>query len=238
MTNEIDVIERLKAISLSGDLEGLDEYAKGYQEHCDHVQEVCRLLHNIANSNSLQIISRNTELLVSVFGPQIINACKTLTTHPNSKIAKDNLDAFLDFWISLWNDIHQLTKDLRDAVIALDNYYYSPSTHPRRGRSPKSESMQSSSPMVPHPYHASPSSHHQASSLNKYGQEVPGSGNDSSPYKPPSKYQDYGYLCRSRLRPTGQPVGTRAEPRTRPADLIMSDEPSDELRFEASVDSR
>lgn len=196
MTNEIDIIERLRGISLSGDLDRLNDFGKSFLEHCDHIQEVCRLLHNIANSESLQIISRNTELLVSVFGSQILIACKTLSTHPNSKIAKDNLDVFLDFWISLWSDIHQLAKSLRDEVIALDSYnnYYSPNTLSRHGRSPKSDSMQLSSPPLLHSHHStavsspSSSSHHQqqAESLSTmYGQEASsGSLNDPSIYKP------------------------------------------------------
>ncbi|XP_074598311.1 alpha-catenin related isoform X2 [Brevipalpus obovatus] len=121
LTNETDIIDRLRTISLVGDLERLEEYAKSFHEHCDHFQEVCRLLHNVACTPALQISSRNTELLIHIYGPQILNACKTACMHPSSKIAKDNLDIFLDYWILLFSDVHQLSKDIREESV---NYNY------------------------------------------------------------------------------------------------------------------
>ncbi|XP_053210546.1 alpha-catulin-like isoform X2 [Panonychus citri] len=120
LTDEFDIINQLRSTFLTGDPERLNDYVKIFTDHCDHVDEVCRLIHNVTTSETLQIYSKVTESHITVFSPQILNACFTLCAHPNSRIAKDNLEVFLDFWITLYSDVHQYSKDTRECLTGLD----------------------------------------------------------------------------------------------------------------------
>lgn len=88
-----------------------------YAEFAEQVQEVAKLLHNIAGTETLQISSKNLEISITVFGPQILSACHTLCVHPTSKIAKENFDAFADVWKQLYNDLAQLSREVRDHIL-------------------------------------------------------------------------------------------------------------------------
>ncbi|XP_053213884.1 alpha-catulin-like isoform X2 [Panonychus citri] len=143
LTDELSLINHLRNHSISGDTERLNDYFKLYNEHCDHVNEVCRLLHNVSSSETLVIYSKATEIHVNIFSTQILNACLTLSNYPNSRIAKDNLEVFLDFWITLYSDVHQYSKDIRDLSSGLESLsYYNDSTRmtPLTGLSSSSSS--------------------------------------------------------------------------------------------------
>uniref|UniRef100_T1JSM0 Alpha-catulin n=1 Tax=Tetranychus urticae TaxID=32264 RepID=T1JSM0_TETUR len=120
LTDEFDIINQLRNTFLTGDPERLNDYVKIFSDHCDHVGEVCRLLHNVTTSETLQIYSKITENHINVFSPQVLNACFTLCAYPNSRIAKDNLEVFLDFWIILYSDVHQYVKDTRECSTGVD----------------------------------------------------------------------------------------------------------------------
>lgn len=79
---EVDLLNRLKNAAIAGDIERLEEYAERFGEHAEHVTEVCKLVHHVATSETLQIQSKNTESSLNVFGPQVVAACHTLSLHP------------------------------------------------------------------------------------------------------------------------------------------------------------
>lgn len=46
----------------------------------------------MAPSETLQVSARYTEINLRIYGPQVITAAHTLNQHPESKIAKENLE--------------------------------------------------------------------------------------------------------------------------------------------------
>ncbi|RWS29502.1 alpha-catulin-like protein [Leptotrombidium deliense] len=147
LTDEMDTVNRLKNSALSGDHDRLEEYAEYFSEHSEHVQEVCKLLHNVATNETLQITSKITESSLRVYGPQFLNACHTLCIYPNSKIAKENLEVFIDVWISLYSDVHQLSKEIGELLRGADRFHQL--SLPRQSRPPKSVSIQGPSTFIP-----------------------------------------------------------------------------------------
>lgn len=49
-------------------------------------------MRHIAPTETLQVSARYTEINIRIYGPQIALAATTLTQHPTSKIAKENLE--------------------------------------------------------------------------------------------------------------------------------------------------
>lgn len=47
-------------------------------------------------------------------GQQIISTAETLTLHPSSKIAKENLDVFCEAWESQISDMSTLLREIND----------------------------------------------------------------------------------------------------------------------------
>lgn len=122
LTDEIDILNSLKNAAIAGDQDRLEEYAERFNEHAEHVQEVCKLLFHVATNETLQISSKNTEACLCVYGPQILSACHTLGVHPTSKIAKENLAVFIDLWLTLFNDVHHLSRDITELCRNTDRY--------------------------------------------------------------------------------------------------------------------
>lgn len=58
--------------------------------------QVCKLLRHIALSESLQVSAKFTEINLRIYGPQVVTAAHTLARHPTSKIAKENLEGWLN----------------------------------------------------------------------------------------------------------------------------------------------
>lgn len=52
--------------------------------------------------------------LVYIVFLQIISAAETLTLHPSSKIAKENLDVFCEAWESQISDMTTLLREIND----------------------------------------------------------------------------------------------------------------------------
>lgn len=51
-----------------------------------------------------------------MYGPQVLTAARALSSHPNSKIAKENLDVFGDMWQWLSGDVTSFSKDILEMV--------------------------------------------------------------------------------------------------------------------------
>ncbi|XP_078008784.1 alpha-catulin isoform X2 [Phascolarctos cinereus] len=77
-------------------------------------RETCRLLRHISGTEPLEITCMHAEETFQVTGQQIISAAETLTLHPSSKIAKENLDVFCEAWESQISDMSTLLREIND----------------------------------------------------------------------------------------------------------------------------
>ncbi|KAL7829522.1 hypothetical protein AOLI_G00304070 [Acnodon oligacanthus] len=108
------VLQALKAASGEGNLEAVAEYGRTLTEQREQLVETCRLLCHISGTEPLEITCIHAEETFHVIGPQIISAAQTLALHPNSKIAKENLDVFCEAWESQLSDMAILLKEIND----------------------------------------------------------------------------------------------------------------------------
>lgn len=54
-----------------------------------------------------------------IYGPQVLTAARGLSTHPSSKIGKENLDVFSEMWQCLSGDITSVSKEIIETVQAI-----------------------------------------------------------------------------------------------------------------------
>uniref|UniRef100_A0A4W2HN02 Catenin alpha like 1 n=1 Tax=Bos indicus x Bos taurus TaxID=30522 RepID=A0A4W2HN02_BOBOX len=108
------VLKALKLTGVEGNLEGLAEYACKLSEQKERLVETCRLLRHVSGTEPLEITCLHAEETFQVTGQQIISAAETLTLHPSSKIAKENLDVFCEAWESQISDMSTLLREIND----------------------------------------------------------------------------------------------------------------------------
>ncbi|XP_066531498.1 alpha-catulin isoform X3 [Hoplias malabaricus] len=108
------VLQALKVAGGEGNLEAVAEYGRTLTEQREQLVETCRLLCHISGTEPLEITCIHAEETFHVIGPQIISAAQTLALHPNSKIAKENLDVFCEAWESQLCDMSVLLKEIND----------------------------------------------------------------------------------------------------------------------------
>ncbi|XP_030714939.1 alpha-catulin isoform X2 [Globicephala melas] len=108
------VLKALKLTGVEGNLEGLAEYACKLSEQKERLVETCRLLRHVSGTEPLEITCIHAEETFQVTGQQIISAAETLTLHPSSKIAKENLDVFCEAWESQISDMLTLLREIND----------------------------------------------------------------------------------------------------------------------------
>ncbi|XP_049640549.1 alpha-catulin [Suncus etruscus] len=108
------VLKALKLTGVEGNLDGLAEYACKLSEQKEHLVEACRLLWHVSGTEPLEITSLHALETFQVTGQQIISAAETLTLHPSSKIAKENLDVFCEAWESQISDMSTLLREIND----------------------------------------------------------------------------------------------------------------------------
>ncbi|XP_060752893.1 alpha-catulin isoform X2 [Tachysurus vachellii] len=108
------VLQALKAVGGEGNFEAVADYTRTLTEHREQLVETCRLLCHISGTEPLEITCIHAEETFHVIGPQIISAAQTLALHPNSKIAKENLDVFCEAWESQLCDMAVLLKEIGD----------------------------------------------------------------------------------------------------------------------------
>lgn len=83
------------------------------------VTKVCKLLRHIALTEAQQIQAKFTEINLRIYGPQVLTAARGLSTHPNSKIAKENLEVFSDMWQWLSGDMTSVSKEIIETIQAI-----------------------------------------------------------------------------------------------------------------------
>ncbi|XP_052573108.1 alpha-catulin isoform X3 [Peromyscus californicus insignis] len=108
------VLKALKLTGVEGNLEALAEYACKLSEQKEQLVEMCRVLRHVSGTEPLEITCIHAEETFQVTGQQIISAAETLTLHPSSKIAKENLDVFCEAWESQISDMAALLREISD----------------------------------------------------------------------------------------------------------------------------
>ncbi|XP_063225044.1 alpha-catulin isoform X2 [Bacillus rossius redtenbacheri] len=112
---EHDMVDIIRNVALATDSERLEQCAQRFHEYIEHILEVCKLLRHIAPTDTLQVSAKYTEINLSIYGPQVLTAAHTLSLHPTSKIAKENLEVFADMWQALMSDVTGVSKEVMEA---------------------------------------------------------------------------------------------------------------------------
>ena len=86
-------------------------------EHVDYVEDVAKLVRNVAWTESAHIRARHAQINLKIYGPQVVHAATTLCKDPRSKISKDNLDAFSDVWLQLVEDVIRVTERVAERAL-------------------------------------------------------------------------------------------------------------------------
>ncbi|XP_015261913.1 PREDICTED: alpha-catulin [Gekko japonicus] len=108
------VLKALKASGEEGNIEAVAEHSCKLSEQKEQLLELCRLLRHVSGMEPLEITCLHAEDTFKVTGPQIISAAETLTLHPSSKIAKENLEVFCEAWESQLSDMFLLLREISD----------------------------------------------------------------------------------------------------------------------------
>lgn len=116
LTDEVEIVNRLRSISLSRDAVKFDEGTDILNEHAEQLQEVCKLLFHVSPTDNLQTIAKSCESRTCLHWPQLLHAFQSLCFHPASKKSTDNFDILVDVWLSLCSEVHRLSLDARDLL--------------------------------------------------------------------------------------------------------------------------
>lgn len=115
----IELVNSLRTIALNQELDRLQEYADRFHDYIDHILEICKLLRHIALTETHQVQAKFSEINLRIYGPQVLTASRALSTHPTSKIKKENLDMFIDMWQWLAGDVSSISKEVIDIANAI-----------------------------------------------------------------------------------------------------------------------
>jgi hypothetical protein len=77
-------------------------------------RQVCKLLRHISPTDSLHVQAKYGEINLRIYGPQVAVSARTLCSNPTSKIAKENLEVFVDMWVALMDDVQALASEIAD----------------------------------------------------------------------------------------------------------------------------
>ncbi|XP_037915686.1 alpha-catulin isoform X3 [Hermetia illucens] len=108
----VDLVNNFRTIAMKQELDRLQECADRFHDYIDHILEICKLLRHIALTETLQVQAKFTEINLRIYGPQVITAARALSSNPSSKIAKENLEVFVDMWQWLASDVTSISKDI------------------------------------------------------------------------------------------------------------------------------
>ncbi|XP_069678069.1 alpha-catulin isoform X1 [Periplaneta americana] len=109
-----DMVNVIRNVALASDTDRLMECADKFHEYIEHILEVCKLLRHTATTDMLQVSAKYAEINLRIYGPQVVTAAHTLSIHPTSKIAKENVEVFADMWDALVSDVTAVAKDVVD----------------------------------------------------------------------------------------------------------------------------
>ncbi|ESN99844.1 hypothetical protein HELRODRAFT_101461 [Helobdella robusta] len=101
-----------------GDHERMEAYAGVFVEHANKLIEVSQIACSMCtNEDGIRMVSLACDQLQKLC-PQVVNACRTLCSHPRSSEAAENAEAFKEAWLK------QLTllTDAVDDLVSLDDF--------------------------------------------------------------------------------------------------------------------
>lgn len=67
----IELVNLLRNIALNHELDRLSIEGDRFNDHIDHMLEICKLLRHIAMSETLQVQTKFSEINVRIYGPQV-----------------------------------------------------------------------------------------------------------------------------------------------------------------------
>lgn len=105
------ILSSIKACSVAGDIDGVEQFIDRFREHSEHVQEVCRLLYHVSLTDALHVHTGHAERNLRALAPLAILAGRTLCLHPSSRIARENLEVFCDTWAEAVTELSRLAKE-------------------------------------------------------------------------------------------------------------------------------
>ncbi|RUS91163.1 hypothetical protein EGW08_001076, partial [Elysia chlorotica] len=108
------LLKSLRVSGISGELARVEELTVKFSEHQEQLEEVCKLFRHMASTDPLVITAEHNETFLHCLGPLILYSAHTLAQHPDSKIARENLEVFSDAWESQINDLSILVKEVND----------------------------------------------------------------------------------------------------------------------------
>ncbi|GFR90610.1 alpha-catenin-related protein [Elysia marginata] len=108
------LLKSLRVSGISGELARVEELTVKFSEHQEQLEEVCKLFRHMASTDPLVITAEHNETFLHSLGPLILYSAHTLAQHPDSKIARENLEVFSDAWESQINDLSILVKEVND----------------------------------------------------------------------------------------------------------------------------
>ncbi|GFN89566.1 alpha-catulin [Plakobranchus ocellatus] len=108
------LLKSLRVSGISGELARVEELTVKFSEHQEQLEEVCKLFRHMASTDPLVITAEHNESFLHSLGPLILYSAHTLAQHPDSKIARENLEVFSDAWESQINDLSILVKEVND----------------------------------------------------------------------------------------------------------------------------
>ncbi|CAH1105482.1 unnamed protein product [Psylliodes chrysocephalus] len=111
----LELVSAIRQEATMSEIDRLHHTSNAFHDSIDHILEVCKLLRNVAISDTLQVSAKFTEINLRVYGPQVITAAKCLAEFPSSKIAQENLEVFADMYQWLISDVTTMVKDVIDA---------------------------------------------------------------------------------------------------------------------------
>ncbi|XP_014669905.1 PREDICTED: alpha-catulin-like [Priapulus caudatus] len=104
-STDTEVVAAMKTAGVAVTLTGIDELTLQLLEHSEQLQERRPCGAEQRRGTNFKRAPR----------PQVISAAQTLSTHPSSKIGKENLDIFCDAWEMQVSDTSVLVKEVTDA---------------------------------------------------------------------------------------------------------------------------
>ncbi|CAF3396536.1 unnamed protein product [Rotaria sp. Silwood1] len=114
--DESVLLNELKTYSLTNRVDLLQESIDRFREQADIAIELSKLLRHISSCDQLQVSSEYHDMVFQNLSNMIISSSESLAAHPNSRVAKENLDVLCRFWEQQINDFSILVKEIQDVI--------------------------------------------------------------------------------------------------------------------------
>ncbi|XP_031559383.1 alpha-catulin-like [Actinia tenebrosa] len=102
----------LRNAAAIGDTTNVEQAATAFMQDAKRLEEVSQVTRNISSNEAVSITARNIEENIKTLCQQVIAAAKTLSAHPVSKIAQENMDVFIDIWEGQVEELGKLLRGI------------------------------------------------------------------------------------------------------------------------------